>query len=28
VRERYYESYPSRYYTRDGRRRINVSFSL
>jgi hypothetical protein len=28
VRERYYESYPSRYYTRDGRRRVNVSFSF
>ena len=25
---RYYNSYPSRYYYPDGRRRVNVSFSL
>ena len=28
VRGRYYTSYPSRYYYPDGRRRVNVSFSL
>lgn len=28
VRERYYDSYPSRYYYRDGRPRVNIHFSL
>lgn len=28
VRDRYYTSYPSRYYYPDGRRRLNVSFSF
>jgi hypothetical protein len=28
VRERYYDSYPTRYYYRDGRPRVNIHFSL
>ena len=28
VRERYYDSYPSQYYYRDGRPRVNIHFSL